>query len=118
MKKYIVLLLTITTAFMLIVPVFLGLWLVYYQPSDVVIRNTFVDGRVEVSGGRIPWRRPDFVACASRETPIILLRKDGTHDKLEKVEIWLRDKSSQDKLRKVFHWIQTPEKEPGYSRNQ
>lgn len=118
MKKYIVLLSVIGGTFILSGLFMLGLWLMYHQSSEVVIRITFVDGRVEVSGGRIPWRHPDFAAYGSPKSPIILSRKDGTSEAVQKIEIWFQDRASREKLKKVFRRLRTIETSRGSGRSE
>jgi hypothetical protein len=77
--------------------------LLNYQSSDVVIRTTYFDGRVEVIGGRVPWRRPDFEA----KNGIELFRKDGTRCRVKKLEMWFRDADSRKRLTAAFRGLET-----------
>jgi len=84
--------------------------LLNYQSSNVVIRITHLDGRVEISGGRVPWRRPDFEAGGTKEIEVI--RKDGTRFLVRKIEMWFREKDSRKRLIEMFRGIEPFSEQP------
>lgn len=81
-------------------------WLYRFQSSEVVMRTTYMDGRVEVRGGRVPWRRPDFTAIGTAEKPIISRTKEGAEFRVKKIEFWFRERGAREKLSATFEQLE------------
>jgi len=94
--------LAIGGVFSILITTFLIIWfLLYYQSSDVVFRITYPDGRVEVIGGRVPWRQPDFMAEGG-----VRVDNRGNKTRLKKTEIWFREARARKRLVQMFRALQ------------
>jgi hypothetical protein len=82
-------------------------WVMNYPPSEAVIRITFADGSVSVSGGSVPKRPPDATIGGSpTEKPIVFFQRDeqGNYHRREaiKVEMWFQSQDARERLKKAF----------------